>query len=321
MLSFGRPARGILVAVALATTLAAGCGTARHPGGQPSRTAGQARTTAPARTGAGRVPGGGSPAQARAFGRRLLATIALPGGARPAAAHPRVQPAEVPGSVNLVDVSRYAWVPFSLNAAQAYFEHHVPRGMKESGDCRESNGVTFEECVTYSITRPPAGVEGDSQVLVTMAIGTRGGSEVRFDAQLIWYPPRSAAEYINPAGYRAVTVRASVLAPGKHSAAKSATRSVTRTFTSRAAIAKLARVFNGMHVQPPWSGSCPSGAQETFRVQFRATPTGPAIVTVTPDFCAGDLVMVRGKAQPELSDFGSSSALAVINRLLGLAAS
>ncbi len=263
-----------------------------------------------ARASSAGVPGGGSPAQARALGRRLLATVVLPDDARRAGAHPPMQPAEVPGSVNLVDVSRYAWVPFSLNAAQAYFEHHVPRGMKESGDCRESNGTTFEECVSYSITAPPAGVENDSQMLVTMAIGARGGSEVRFDAQLIWYPPRSAAEYIDPAGYGAVTVHASV--PGKHAA--------TRTFTSRSAIATLAGVFNRMHVQSPWSGSCPGRAPGTFLVQFRASPASPATVTVAPEFCVGDLVTVRGKAQPELSDFGSSKALAAITRLLGLSA-
>jgi hypothetical protein len=216
-----------------------------------------------------------------------------------------MKPAEVPGSVNLVDVKRFAWVPLAPDAAQAYFEHHVPRGMKESGDCTSSNGITFDYCVTYSITAPPAGVEDDSQILVTLQIGARGGSQVRLDAQLIWYPPRSAAEYIDPAGYGAVTVQGTI--QGKRRAA--------RTFTSRSAIATLAGLFNSMHVQPPWSGSCPAEAS-SFLVQFRVTPASPAIVTVTPYICVGDLVTVRSKAQPELTDFNSSKALAAIGRLL-----
>lgn len=308
MTVLSRPRRGVLVGIALAAALAAGCGTAGHAGGQSAKAGGQARRTTAARTSSARVPGGGSPAQARAFGRRLLPTIELPGGSRRAGAQPRMLPAEVPGSRNLVDVTRYAWVPFSLTAAQAYFEHHVPRGMKESGDGTVSNGSAVEYFVSYSITTPPAGVEDDSQVLVTLQTAARGGTEVRLDAQLIWYPPRSAAEYIDPTGYGAVTVQGSL--PGKHT--------VTRTFTSRSAVATLAGVFNRMHVQSPWSGSCPGREPGTFLVQFRARPASPAIVTVTPDFCVGDLVTVRGKAQPELSDFDSSTALAVIRKLLGL---
>jgi hypothetical protein len=309
MVPVSRPGRGVLVAIALAAALAAGCGTAGHPGGQPGNTAGQARNAA-ASTSSARVPGGGSPAQARAFGRRLLTTLALPGGTRRAGGRPRMKPAEVLGSGHLVDVASFAWVPLSPSAARAYFEHHVPRGMKGSGDGTFSTGSTIEYCVSYSIKAPPAGVEDDSMVLVSLQTGARGGSEVRLDAQLIWYPPRSAAEYIDPAGYGAVTVQGRL--PGKPS--------VTRTFTSRSAIATLAGVFNRMHVQSPWSGSCPGRAPGTFRVRFRATPTSPVIVAVTQDFCAGDVVTVRGKAQPELSDFNSSKALAAITRLLGLSA-
>jgi hypothetical protein len=308
MVPVSRPGKGVLVAIALAAALAAGCGTAGHPGGQSGKAAGRARNAAAASTGSARVPGGGSPAQARAFGRGLLATIALPGGTRRAGAQLRMKPAEVLGSVNLVDVARYAWVPLSLNAARVYFEHHVPRGLKESGYGTFSTGSTIVYCVSYSITAPPAGVEFDSQVLVTLQIGARGGSEVRLDAQLIWYPPRSAAEYMDPAGYGAVTVQGSVL--GKPS--------ITRTFTSRSVIATLAGVFNRMHVQSPWSGSCPGRAPGTFWVRFRATPTSPVLVAVTQDFCVGDVVTVRGKAQPELSDFDSEKALAVVSRLLGL---
>jgi hypothetical protein len=113
---------------------------------------------------------------------------------------------------------------------------------------------------------------------------------------------------MDPAGYGAVTVQGSVL--GKPS--------ITRTFTSRSVIATLAGVFNRMHVQSPWSGSCPGRAPGTFWVRFRATPTSPVLVAVTQDFCVGDVVTVRGKAQPELSDFDSEKALAVVSRLLGL---
>src|SRR5439155_12284823 len=80
-----------------------------------------------------------------------------------------------------------------------------------------------------------------------------------------WLPSRTAAEHLEPASIRAVTISADQLAPKP--------RHLIRTFTSAAVIARLAAFLNRRPPAPTaaLAGlSCPAPLV-SFRLQFMAT--------------------------------------------------
>jgi hypothetical protein len=89
---------------------------------------------------------------------------------------------------------------------------------------------------------------------------------LRADAQVIWYPRRSAAEFVQLRQVRVAIVTAVLLNPKPHS--------VTRLIRSRPVVARLARLLNGMHAAPaPGAMSCPE-ISAMYRVAFAASPGG-----------------------------------------------
>lgn len=290
--------------VALAGVVATACGTAGpvQPGAAPPASV----------TGRPAVPPGGSPAEARAVGRRMLARVILPPGSR-RIGPPRSQPPQLVliGGQNVVDVRRFYWLPLPGEAAASFLQHHPPAGTGVSGT---GSGEAFVE-VQYSLTAPPAGLDTyGSMLLATLAAGPHGGTLLRADAELTWYPPRSAAEYLPPSGYHSVTVTATVTSPQ----GRAGPRTITRVITSRAVIARLARLLDSLHATPPWTGSCPALLPQ-FQIVFAPTRTGNSTagpVSVTPSGCRGELLTTGGMPQPALEDIGSTRLLAAIGPLL-----
>jgi hypothetical protein len=257
------------------------------------------------------VPGprGGSPAEARVEGRRLLGSLILPTGSRRIAPRRVPQRAQSIGSSNLVDVSRFFRVPLPMADVASYLRTHPPAGMRFRGDGTDSSPRSSVQFVFFMLTAPPAGIESDSQLLASLAPGPHGGTVVRADSELVWYPPRSVAENLRPSRYRAVTVKATF--PGSHP------RTIARTFLSPAVIARLTAVADSLHTLPSETiYGCPPLAYE-FTVEFAARPPWPAAL-ISADFCQGDLVTVAGTPQPALQDFESMKVFAVIAPLLGV---
>jgi hypothetical protein len=114
----------------------------------------------------------------------------------------------------------------------------------------------------------------------------------------VWYPPRSAAEYVNPENYRAVKVDA-MFAGGA--------RDIKRTLSARRVIVRLARLLNSLPAAPDWEGSCPS-EWVTYQLTFEPVAHHPAI-EVYADDCALDTVSTGGAEQPALSNFGDLAGL------------
>jgi hypothetical protein len=114
---------------------------------------------------------------------------------------------------------------------------------------------------------------------------------LRADGEVAWFPPRSAAEWLHPARYRAVTITRTVL---------SSMRKKVRTFRSRAAIARLARILNSLPASDGGSVSCPSDPV-SYRLAFRPAAGRPRF-TATADGCGTDSVTVAGRTQPDLAD-------------------
>jgi hypothetical protein len=145
--------------------------------------------------------------------------------------------------------------------------------------------------------------------LATVVVPAQGGgSLLRVDAQVAWYPPRSKAEHIDPRRYRAVIV----IRPGL----KPNSRPWARTFTAPAVVAKLAAVFNALPAEPDVTMNCPEiGPSTTYQVIFvPAKRQWPRIVAGTTG-CSMDTISVNGHRQPALYDVGS--LLAELSRLLG----
>jgi hypothetical protein len=226
----------------------------------------------------------------------------LPAGSR--SVGPRHGPFQLQtfGSPRLVDVHTFFWLPLSMTAAQDFLRAHVPAGtsMGGYGEGASPAGVA-EQCVWYSLNRLPVGLDSQNELLVSIAPGPDGGTRARVDAQVSWYPPRSAAEYLRPAAFRTVRITASAGAQ-------------PRTFTSRAAIARLARMLNSLHAIDENSPSCPEEVP-SFTLTFISTRHRP--VVVTPAGCTGDYITVHGKAQPSLLDYNSDKLLAAVDSLLG----
>jgi hypothetical protein len=294
--------------------LAAGCGTVRYQdaAGQGGTTARHGRTTA-ARTAA---PATITRQQAERLARELLSRAPLPAGARRTTGPP-VRALGRPPSTELatpsVALSRLWTVAAPMDAVNAYLKNHVPAGMAANGSGQGGQlsgvpertklrgkppaggiqpgnvGTVTEEWVSYQLRRPPAGVM-TATVSMAVAPGNRGASELRADVQVIWYPPRSAAEYV-PAGMHAVTITASYLSPKPGS--------VTRTFTSPATVQRLAALLNGAHAAANVFLGCPMW-QVGYRLAFAASPGASAYLVAMQTSCASLPITVRGRAQPAL---------------------
>ena len=212
------------------------------------------------------------------------------------------QPAQGIAAVYHVDLKRFFSAPRSMAASYAYLRTHVPAGCRRTVTGSEGqDGKIVEELVVDDPKALPRGVE-EADLGVEVVPGRHGRSVLRADGVVAWYPPRSAAERLRPAAYRAVTI----------SRTSTSGHQTTRTFHSRAAISRLARALNSLPASDDASTSCPSGPG--FRVAFRPRAGQPRFA-VTAGGCATDLVTVGGRAQPVLADL-HERVIAVARRLL-----
>lgn len=323
-------------AAAAAVALAAGCGTVhyRSPAGHGSGQAGTAAATQEpptitrqqaerlARDLLSRTP---LPAGARQTGSLVRALAQPPGGAAgtPSASVHAVWTVTQPTDAVYAFLTRHVPAGMTLSgtgqagvgAGQAGVDAGqagvgtgtvVPVAGKPGGmpqgvrprPARAARGVSaqplkvatvYEEFVSYEASPLPAGVSS-AALSVSVASAGSGVSQLRADAQVIWYPPRSAAEHI-PAAMHAVTITASTALPRQ--------RTVTRTFTSPATVARLAAMLNGAHASDLGLVPCPL-ALGTYRLAFATSPRAAPYLVATDPGCPGIAVSAAGRAQPSL---------------------
>ncbi len=280
-----RQVAGAIMVVALA-----GCGTA----------------TALPVTGHGKGHHGGPPSGTRSaslrLARQLMARDPLPPGARGLPQHP-VPPGlrQVPGQIGvktLADIYRLFAVPASMRQTAAYIGKHAPAGMTSggTGQIGGRHGVT-EMDVEYFLNRTPRGVSS-ADLIDTIVPAPHGGALLRVDAQVIWYPPRSAAEYLVAKDFRAVRIDAWLALSGRH---------VRRTFTSRGVIGRLTRVLNSLPASPGGLFPCPLEIV-SYRLTFEPVAGHPEAVVNTAG-CTSDTISVGGVTQPALVDSGQFGTL------------
>ncbi|HTX83492.1 MAG TPA: hypothetical protein VME44_14975 [Streptosporangiaceae bacterium] len=301
-----RPPLSVIAAATVVGTalLAAACGTAPAPG-QPKVAASQrvvavklSNRSADSRAGA------------QAYGRRLLASLRLPPGARvlrwpskpPAGLNPTT-PAILTDTIDLRVLYR---VEASMDQVNAFLLAHRPTTLMLDAHGSYSHFSTVtSEFVSFTPRALPAGIY--SAELDATFKPAPGGTVLRADAQVAWYPPRSPAEYIEPSRYVSVTV--------DHRTSKA---THARTVRSGPELAKLAGLVNGLYGAPDVMSDCPAaiaGAINVYQLVF--TPARGALrIVVTPSTACGDYVYVTVGRRAEPSLAGGSSLIRIVQRLV-----
>jgi hypothetical protein len=294
-------ALGIGAVIALACILS-GCGTTHMPAGLRPHTPPLLDHQA------------GQGERARAYARHLMTELRLPAGARPAQWPARIRDAMKPMlpaiEADVVDVRALYRTSWPISQVNGFLTAQKPAGLL-SGDAGQTSTAGSAAPTAYNVdfnpNKTPSWIY--AATLATAVVPAQGGgSLLRVDAQVAWYPPRSNAEHIYPRWYRAVTV----IRPGL----KPNSRPRTRTFTAPAVVAKLAAVFNALPAEPDVTISCPEiGPGTTYQVVFTpAKRQWPRIVAGTSG-CSMDTISVNGHQQPTLYDVGS--LVAEVSRLFG----
>jgi hypothetical protein len=292
-----------LPAVLAAVTLAAaGCGVARQPApahapSAHSRSASAAHASGPS----------GSRSLAEQTSRRLWRHLVLPPDARPFRSQPL--PRLIRNATETLSgrhvVARHE--VFAVARPPAWVYRYILRHLRAgltSGDA--GNSGPSDSFATWSPKPLPAGLENALLEVTVIAAGQ--GALVRADTQVMWYPPRSLAEYIDAAKFSAVRLWSQLLNPRPHT--------VHRVITSRAAIARLARSLNALHAGQGLTYTC-LASDAVYWMTFVPAASSQRAITVAPDAaCESVYVTVGGKRQPSL--VGGGATVMLINRLLGI---
>jgi len=300
------PVPGLLAMLAAVALAAAGCGTARQSA--PVRARSGSVPTRSAGTGLPAGAAGGSRGVAEQMSRRLLRHLVLPPGAGPIGSR-RVpgllrHPPEIIESGHLLQRHAIFTVPRTAGWTLRYVGAHVPRGLTQTGT-GQTSGPAGPRYVIWSPRHLPRGLYQAELLVSVLAAGPR--TLVRADAQVVWYPPRSAAEYIRPARFSSARLSVTVINPH--------TRTVRRVITSRAAIAALARSLNRLPADPGLVYHCPA-ILAGYRITFVPAAAGQVPVAAAPDGCNGVSMTAAGTPQPGL--VGGGATIALIHRLTGV---
>jgi hypothetical protein len=299
------------VAVTVAATVAlAACGSVAAPPASGPHSSPGGLPLASATRPAAAVPGppAGSQAEAAALARRMLSRLRLPPGARrlppdplpPALRQPAIEIAS--GTASLDQHQLFALTQ-PMDTAATFLAVHVPAGLRPAGtgEGSDPSGVTMRE-VSDTIRVLPAGTAA-AQLVLTLVPATSGGSLLRADAQVTWYPPRTAAGYIDPTRYHVLSITVMIYGSRRP-------RAVHKVVTSQAFIARLARALDRMQAEPPGAVACPADLED-YQLSFSVSaPSRPAVVVRTSESgCGGAQVIAGGRAQPSLADAGVVAAL------------
>ena len=261
-------------------------------------------------------PSGAAGDMARAYALGLLARLKLPGGVRQAAWP--AQPDRLPQPVlpywptDAVTAQELYQVRTSIGPVYWFLTGHVPAGMQPRWAGDPGNGTD-----RYLLDLPAHLPRGIAHANLEVVIIPRGsGSLIRAEAQVVWYPPRSAAEYIHPGRYRSVTVTVPQLSDASGAA------TVTRAFTSPAVITQLAALLNRLPGMLPTAFNCPamrtgsSPPPSPYRLVFTPRPRQWPTITAAPVGCSQGGIMVGKHRQPAL-DFSRDKIIPVILSLMG----
>lgn len=165
-------------------------------------------------------------------------------------------------------------------------------------------------------TRPAPTGPAASRTVTSVTAASRGGPPQGSRAASLVLAGRMLRQLRRPPGSRVITPRPvpkNLRGPVTITRTSASGRRTARTFRSRSALARLARVLNSRPASDGGSSSCPSGSS-SYRLVFRPAVHHPRFV-VTALGCATDSVTVAGRDQPVLWD-PHERVIAATRRLL-----
>lgn len=287
--------RSLMGAVAAAVVLA-GCGTvAAAPAG------GYAARTSAVRT----VAATGSFAQAEALARHLVAEMRFPRGTRPSSLRSAPSGLRDPGpsGPGWAHAVRLLVAPVKPAAVWATVLSHPPFNSDALMGPAASNGPVGSDVL---LPAPEPGIDA-AEAAVWVKPWAKGSTLIAAYGFATWLPLRTAAEHLDPARFRSVTVSAEKVVSGLHR--------TTRTFTSAAVIAKLAAFLNGRPAAPEIAVPCPL-PPVSYQLRFTPKARGGPVVDVALS-CLTDQITVNGVDQPLVWDTQGGLAQ-ILSRLPGL---
>jgi hypothetical protein len=236
---------------------------------------------------------------------RMLSRLALPPGARPVpdSALPvsqRWQRAEPP----MAEVLRAYRLPQPVPQAFKYVLSHPPPGTLPGVISNVRLTGPTERAVTYLLRAEPPGVFV-TQLVVLVGARQGGGSWLTTEAHVAVYQLSSAAERLDPAALRVVTISVTALDPQAHTA--------TRVIRSAAVAARLARLINQMPPQLIYTSTphtCPL-LDVFYQIDFAPSAGATPAATVSVDLCGIEGVNVRGVPGGPREDRGAKLFKAV----------
>lgn len=258
-------------------------------------------------------PSGAAGDQARVYALGLLATLELPRGTRSVAWPAR--PGSLPPPMlpfwptNAVTAQALYRAGGSMGSVDWFLLGHVPAGMRPRW-ASPANGKD-----RYVLDVPAHLPRGIAQARLAVVIIPRGSSSlIRAEVQVVWYPPRSATEYVRPGRYRSVTVTV----PALSAAGENAT--VARAFASRAVIAQLAALLNRLPGMLPTAFNCPAMRAgfppSPYRLVFTPLSRQWPVISAAPVGCFQGGVAAGTHRQPAL-DFSRDKIIPVMLSLMG----
>src|SRR5258708_7430832 len=148
--------------------------------------------------------------EARRYASRLLADLRLPAGFKRTVPPPgdgRLLRPMLPDELgDVVRVRAFYRVAMPMSAVRRFLIRRTPPTLRPGDNARLGHaGAALAEYLTYVPRDLPAHFSG-AALAVAIAPSSHGGSVLRADAQVAFYPKRSSAEYIRAAHYRSVTL-------------------------------------------------------------------------------------------------------------------
>jgi hypothetical protein len=296
-------ALGAVAAIALA-----GCAVA-HPASQdPGPTGAKAASArSPQR------PASGPGQRAVADADTILASFAVPSGARKLAAAPSVDKGalktaiQIHGTPDLVDKADWWLAPGKPLQVLAWEAKHVSHRYSSEGTASVSGPAGGEPIWSDMFSLP--GIAGvlDSRELVVEVVQDGDKTAIRVDAQVTWQPAVPASEQV-PAAAKAVTISMNL---GPNQRGEKPPKPVTITDPTR--VGELRALINSLPLFPPGIFSCPAAIGSSLTLTFRARPGGPALAVATDMLsgCTAVDLIIGGKPQPALSGTSGTQILKI----------
>jgi hypothetical protein len=296
-------ALGAVAAIALA-----GCAVP-HPAGQPAGSTGPKVTT----TRSTARPAPGPHQRAVADADAILASFAVPSGARKLAASPSVDSGalktsiQIPQTPDLVDKADWWLAPGKPQQVLAWEAKHVSRrySFEGTGSTYGPGGRGLVRADMFSLPNITGVL--DSRELLVEVVQDGAKTAIRVDAQVTWQPAVPASEKV-PAAAKAVTISMDL---GPNQTSRKPPKPVT--ITDPAKVGELRALINSLPLTQPGTINCPMDWGDNLMLTFRARPGGPplAVATDTLSGCAGVYLTLGGKSQPELASVSGTQILGI----------